>query len=460
MNQKGFILLYIVLGIILVVGIVGASYYLGSLKNRPQSQIKNSGNLKNAINQLSPSNVPNNQTYKVVFTKSGDLWIVNYGGTDSKQLTHYGANFNPQLSPKGDYIAYYSVDETAKQSVLNQTSEYDDTKVDLWSMKVDGTNPVKLTGSNISVHRSSLAWSPLGNQLLYLEDGKIIIINYDGTNRKVVTDLNSISDLVELYPYIPTAIWSPDGTKIMVTAFAKKDIFPHESNDYFTQILLYNLNGSLITRNSDSIFNLSYWAPNNKLYFVDGTNGIGGYGLESINLDGTNKTLIAGASTDMMFNNKGTNNLPSEITQSAIYGSAGSIYVSKDGKMIATNRHEWFFEKKTTSPLWIMNIDGSGSHPVNLPDEVLNALASTPKKTVGGSIANIKWLPDNEHLIFSIQNGGFDAADGLNSDQYTLYSIKIDGSDLKILDSTHAVINKPPYIIKDDEISTGVESLY
>lgn len=38
MNQKGFSVLFIILGIILAIGIAGGAYYIGTLKNKPQTQ--------------------------------------------------------------------------------------------------------------------------------------------------------------------------------------------------------------------------------------------------------------------------------------------------------------------------------------------------------------------------------------------------------------------------------------
>ncbi len=409
--------------------------------NVTNSEVNNS--LSNRVTSLSSTTTLN----KVVFTKKGDIWSVNADGTDLKQLTNYGLNFNPQLSPLGDYVVYYSVDKNAKQSVLSQTISWDDTGVNIWSIKVDGTNPVKLTDSNPAAHRKYLTWNIVGNQVLYDEDGKIMIVNQDGSNKRTVIDLNTISD------FAPTQVISaPDGY-FAVTGLTKEEAAQPcgDGCPSFTQIVEFDGNGKIVGRYQNTIRLLRYWSPiNNKLYFVDATNGIGGYGLESINVDGTNRTLVAGYSPQSNYSH--ANLPPSSVTDSAIYSSNGEIAVSKKGKTIATIRGGCIGVTKnncTPITIWLMSIDGSNSRSITLPDSIV------------GMPEEVKWMSDSQHLIFRTQHVNPGTIQHPGTWEEGIYSIKSDGSDLKVLDTPHvADFPKAPYIINDDEFSTGVESLY
>jgi len=342
--------------------------------------------------------------------------------------------------------------QAPKQGVLNQASVFDYTKINFWTIKIDGSDPIKLTESNLSACRSSLLWSPTGNQLVYVEDGRVFVINGDGTGKRIIADLSG-KGIITTYPNLPRAIWLPDGRRIAVYGLTR---IPEGAGDEGSpELLIFNLEGELLNTYSKGILPQWWVEPDDTIYYTEATNGIGLYALWQSKIDGSNRKLISGTASLSLANNR-------SMDKEAIYG-ASSFAFSKDGKMIATVRDEWYSMGKTTSPLWIMNINSGETYPVNLPGQISSQLKSIQNLSSNSrditSIRTVKWLPDNQHLVLQIYTTGFGSAVGLGTDRSELYSIKVDGTELRVLDSSSPTINKAPYVIKDHEISTGVELL-
>jgi Tol biopolymer transport system component len=139
---------------------------------------------------------------------SVDIYVINVDGSGLTQLTRdSGANGSPSWSPDGKQIAF--------------VSDRDDGKARIWIMNADGSNPRILPNSqntgSTGFHGSQPAWSPDGTKILFTAyricGGQaavsIYVTNVDGTSSQLLTnDPNNCG-------WYSSPRWSPDGTKIL-----------------------------------------------------------------------------------------------------------------------------------------------------------------------------------------------------------------------------------------------------
>ncbi len=452
LSQKGFAPILVILLIMVSLGIAGA-YYLKTSNSQPLTQTNANHPIPAPIesiaqdmtkkklaaikerqqhpiaNQMPTTNTPttdcpNPKLEKVAFSSKGDIYIIAVDGTCLKQLTQYGANFKPKLSLDGSIVAYYSIAQEVKSSVFKQTGQFDGKGVNIWTINIDGSNPHKLTDTNLTVSRTNLAWSPNGKQLLFDESGKIMTVNGDGSGKKLVIDLKTVPDIPDTADvnYFRKVIWSPDSNKIAIFTYTKKDPpIPGEGTPNYSTVFVYDLNGSLKASypaaKLQSVQFPYYWSPDNSFYYILGGNGIGNYALWKTKIDGSNPTFLAG--------NKDTNQSIKESTdllQSAIYGGNPAAF-SADGKQIAT-------VKQSIGGIWTINSDGTNSQNIFPLQEVR-----------AGSLA---WTPDNNYLILSVSD----------KNSISLYSLNLLTKTFSLLDAG-SFTPTPPYILYDDEFSTG-----
>lgn len=119
---------------------------------------------------------------------NGDIYVMNADGSDKKRITDYSTK-NTSLrdilwSPDGKKIAY----EYWYVNVENH-----EICMDLYIMNPDGSNQICLkkftTEGNVTY-----IWSPDGSKIAYFFDGKIFIINADGSNEKMLTENGKMPD--------------------------------------------------------------------------------------------------------------------------------------------------------------------------------------------------------------------------------------------------------------------------
>jgi hypothetical protein len=123
-----------------------------------------------------------------------DLWVMKSDGSNPVKLTdHPGPDSHPSWSPDGTLIAF--------QAYRNRDQ-------DIWVMDADGSNPVNLT-SDFSRDASAPAWSPDGTRIAFTSWEDIYVMNSDGTDVQALID-------APYGEYTPS--WTADCTKIVYCA--------------------------------------------------------------------------------------------------------------------------------------------------------------------------------------------------------------------------------------------------
>lgn len=143
---------------------------------------------------------------KILFQSAGNLWFWSDGRT--RALTSGGTWRQPQWSPDGAEIAY-----------VYQSKNFSD----IFIMKADGSENHRLTRSqstSLSDNDWSFrpTWSPDGSQIAYVSDSDsynptVRLINRDGTGRRQINFGGALTDAADALS------WSPDGTRLAITAF-------------------------------------------------------------------------------------------------------------------------------------------------------------------------------------------------------------------------------------------------
>ncbi len=84
MNQKGFTSILIILGIILIIGIIIGTYYLGNSGIfKSQSKVA-----KPKATTITPSPIPVKKPVNIIFLRKNNLWIADIDGSNQRQLTN------------------------------------------------------------------------------------------------------------------------------------------------------------------------------------------------------------------------------------------------------------------------------------------------------------------------------------------------------------------------------------
>jgi Tol biopolymer transport system component len=190
-----------------------------------------------------------------------DLYVIDRDGTNRVRLTRTPQDEgDPDWSPDGARIAYTRSDGARSR---------------IWVMRADGSGQRQLTDD------PGLApdWSPDGKRLLYLHVGSgnrpLYTINGDGSARR---RLGSVND-------VRTARWSPDGTRIALTA--------HDA------VWIVNANGTGLHHIRQSAAYPS-WTPDGRhLVFISyASAATGGPELRRMDTEGRNEVVLGGDQAD------------------------------------------------------------------------------------------------------------------------------------------------------------------
>lgn len=107
---------------------------------------------------------------KVSFTRSGDIYVMDEDGSNTKQLTMFGTNDYSSWSPDGDKIVFHS----------NR-----DGNDEIFIMNADGGDQIQLTNTLAPVFNRYPTFTLDGNSIIYLEyinpNYSFKIISLDGT---------------------------------------------------------------------------------------------------------------------------------------------------------------------------------------------------------------------------------------------------------------------------------------
>ncbi len=207
---------------------------------------------------------------RILFSQAGadnkisDLYTVKIDGTDPVQLTkNTKRNSTPAFSPNGRKIVFISTRESDKYQ--------------LYVMNSDGSN-VKLLTTDSSVAYFNPMWSPDSKKIVYYAEkgdqkDQIWTINADGSNQTLVT----VNAGHNIYP-----AWSSDGRRIIFSS-------TREGEEHL--VFVTDADGSNLHRLAGLKAFFARYSPNGKkMAFI-----LGDFSKTSIfiaNADGTNPVKI------------------------------------------------------------------------------------------------------------------------------------------------------------------------
>lgn len=106
-----------------------------------------------------------------------DIAVIHADGTGYAQLTTYGYNSDPVLSPEDQFIAYRSIPASIT-ALSDPGSRLYEGHYNIWVIAVDGVQAWKLTDSELP--RGVPAWSPAGDKVIFSEgaEGRIVEVEF------------------------------------------------------------------------------------------------------------------------------------------------------------------------------------------------------------------------------------------------------------------------------------------
>ena len=147
-----------------------------------------------------------------------EIFVMNADGTGRRQLTATPvAEEEPTWSPDGTRIAFASKDRDEKDPDGTVASD-----LEIWAINADGNGLTQLTNTTNGVRDTDPAWSPDGERIAFVSEGRVGQFNSD----IYVMDANpATNDATNLTPNDTTTnpvyqwndedpSWSPDGTHI------------------------------------------------------------------------------------------------------------------------------------------------------------------------------------------------------------------------------------------------------
>ena len=119
----------------------------------------------------------------------GDIGTMYSDGSQRRQLTTYGYNANPVLSPDGAFIAYRSVPSriASQGDPLTLHEALNKELYNIWVITTDGTQAWQLTESEET--RSKPTWSPDGRYVAFSQgqNGELVEIDMGNQSSRVLT---------------------------------------------------------------------------------------------------------------------------------------------------------------------------------------------------------------------------------------------------------------------------------
>lgn len=120
------------------------------------------------------------------------IWSLPLAGGDGRVLSE---GSSPTWSPDGQRIAFVS-----RRSGRSE----------IWVIRPDGTDPIQLTREG----GESPAWSPTGETVAFIHNGRVYLVNADGSGRRALSSDDEPGNT------IPVLSWSPDGRWLLYAHLA------------------------------------------------------------------------------------------------------------------------------------------------------------------------------------------------------------------------------------------------
>jgi len=129
--------------------------------------------------ETSPTWSPDGGTVYFISDRGGNPQVMGMdaNGGRTRRLTNKGHNDDPDVSPRGDKIVF--------------TSNRDRRGFDIWIMDTNGGGPSNLT-RDLRGNCEHPSWAPDGRHIAFSHEGKIVVMDADGGDKRVLTSPNRL----------------------------------------------------------------------------------------------------------------------------------------------------------------------------------------------------------------------------------------------------------------------------